>query len=207
MDLRYGKTGVMSPEDAQASIDDITNLLKEYLDPHDQNMLLSYLSDIYKDSLHDNQSALITANKRIQIEGDQYDVWEDQGKILANLGNQTEATKSFAHGIELAQADIAREFEKNQKDYNDKQYPGEDDSYRKTSKEALDRDNTSTKQGEAYVALEIGRMYLMMGNNDDGRKWLNSATEWDTNPFMSVRPEAARLLKIIDQAQAQPPAQ
>jgi len=206
MDMRGDKMGVMSSAEAQASIDDITNLLKEYQDPQDQDTLLSHLADIYTDSLHDNQSALTAANKRVQIEGDQFDVWEDQGKILANLGNQAEANKSFARSIELAQAQIAKELDKNQQDYNEQQYQGEDDSYRKSTQEALERENASTKQSDAYIALEIGRMYLMMGDNDNGRKWLNSAIAWDTNPFMSVRPEATRLLKIIDQAQAQPPA-
>jgi S1-C subfamily serine protease len=192
-----------SLSEIQKNINDIQALMADYEDPTDQSKLLSYLVDIYADGLGDYLSAIKASNRRIEVDKNNYQAWEQQGILLGiKMGNSEEGIPCIQRAIQLAENRIANELSKNQQDYNDRKYQGEDDFEHKMNQDQLTAADNMTHFAKASNALEIGRMYLMLKNYPDAREWLKKAKVWD-NGRLYIGQEADAFLGYIPQANAQ----
>lgn len=172
------------------------------------------METISTETYHDYNTALKLATKRTQLEPNDYRVWEAQGSLLAlYLNDPQDARVSLLKAIELATAPIQTALDRNQKEYDheedmDNHEAGE--SQARHAQEKEDADN-GTKILNCGDAVEIGRMYLIMGDRDKAREWLTKARDWSSvasapginapgmNQLVDL-PEANRLLGILQKS-------
>jgi hypothetical protein len=136
--------------------------------------------------------------------------------LVMNLNDPADGRVSFLKAIDLATAPIQKDFDDHQKEYDHEEDLDNHDSQAQV-RHAQEKANTDNYSKTVYCsdALEVGRMYLMMGDTANAQFWLTRARDWSSivpsagmNQLITL-PEANRLLSILAaqmQQSAPPPA-